>query len=106
MHSSALYFAYNQDRDKNIKRRLTENVTEKIPYTSDHPDGDTLSARHYPECCGAHDEEDTTLEAATTTVTFHAATGKGYFKVVPMEGLADPAELTKASDSTEVPEVE
>ncbi|MCR5217058.1 calycin-like domain-containing protein, partial [Treponema sp.] len=53
----------------------------------------------------SHSEDGATLDSAATTVTF-TTDGKVYFSVTAMASMADPAELTYSSDSTEVPEEE
>lgn len=53
-------------------------------------------------CGGSHKTNLTSISDAATTVTFNAETKKGSFSVVAM-GFAAPAEITKTSDSTEVP---
>ncbi len=53
-------------------------------------------------CGGSHKNNLTSISDAATTVTFNAETKKGSFSVVAMDFVA-PAEITKTSDSTEVP---
>lgn len=52
--------------------------------------------------CGAHNAAPAAISEAACTLTFDASTGKGSFAVTAMSGFG-AAELTKSSDSTEVP---